>query len=108
MRRSASPGQKGNSSAWRSVAFLRFVFPRSSKVERLGSQYLSGFFKADLPSRRFRAETALRTGAEPIAELRRNVPKRSFRAQFQGSVHWPVRIIKDFAADRDQISVAFT
>jgi hypothetical protein len=51
------------------------ILGRANQTQK--SQQLSGFFKADLPGRRLGAKTALGAGAEPVAELRRNIPERS-------------------------------
>ena len=58
-----------------------------------------------LPGRRLGSKAALGAGAQPIAELRRNVAERAFHAELQRGVHWPVRIVEDLPADGDQIGL---
>src|SRR6516164_9003230 len=105
MRLSANQVKIGNSSASAPQPSRDCsVDPR--RVESGSSQYLSGFFKADiqacLPGGRPGTKAAFGAGAEPITELWWDITEGSLNAQFQGSIHRPVRIVEDFPSDRDQ------
>src|SRR5207247_528029 len=69
---------------------------------------LFGFLQPVLPGRGPGSKTTLGAGAQPIAELRRNVAEWTLHAELERGVHRPIGIVEDFPPHRDQIGLPVT